>query len=293
MFGFSKNQKKENTSNSINAVDIIGSEEEKSSNELIETKLSLSPNWNIPNEDRYVYAFHNNESPKLKVNQISIYGMELKKLNNNSLIATALIKNTVKKSVHFNKTTILLLGANKEVIAKKEFDLNQLGTIPLNSARPWKFVFTSDDIVSEADVDLTTWSLAFEIKKKHQLDLEVSWEKSIAEKTKSTLKEIIANAKPLKSGEMNFMGIQAKRNDKGELVVTILIRNGSDKNITLQQVPLGVKDASDEEIAKGSFKIADFTVKANTSKPWSFIFPASMITKEEIDLTRWQVYPIR
>ncbi|WP_455432180.1 SLAP domain-containing protein [Tigheibacillus jepli] len=89
------------------------------------------------------------------------------------------------------------------------------------------------------------------------------------------------------------MGIAAKVNDNQDLVVTMLIRNGADKNITLQQIPLGVKDATGEEIARGTFKLEDFTIKANTSKPWSFIFPQSMVKKEQLDLSRWQAYPIQ
>ncbi|MGJ9458128.1 accessory Sec system S-layer assembly protein [Oceanobacillus sp. CF4.6] len=293
MFRFLK-QKKEENKHSVNAGEFLNSEENEPPDEMIKTELSILPNWKIRNEDRYVYAFHNNESPKLKVNQISIYGMELKKLKNNNLIVTALIKNTVKKSIHFNNTTILLLDGNKNIIAKKEFNLKELGAIPPNGARPWKFTFNKDDLIAKGtEIDTSSWSLAFEIKKKHRLELEESWEKSIAENTKASLEEIVANAAPLKSGEVNFMGVQAKQNEKSELAVTILIRNGSHKNVTLKQLPLGLKDASGEEVTKGGFELKDFTVKANTSKPWTFIFPESMITKEEIDLSKWQVYPIK
>ncbi|MFZ3578968.1 accessory Sec system S-layer assembly protein [Virgibacillus sp. DJP39] len=292
MFG-SKRQKKAEKESSVNAEEIIGSEDANQGEAMIDTELSLLPNWNIPNEEKYVYAYHNSESPKLKVNQISLYPIEINKQKNNSLVATALIKNTLKKSIHFEKTTILLLGESKQVIAKKEFDLKQLGTLPPTSARPWRFLFSPNDISSGVDTDLNAWSLAFEIKRKHQLDLAESWEKSIAENTKSSLQKIVESAAPLKPGEVNFMGLEAKQKENKDLVVTILIRNGAEKNITLEQAPFGLKDASGEEIAKGSFKLEDFTVKANTSKPWTFIFPASVITKEEIDLSKWQVYPIQ
>ncbi|TMN21773.1 accessory Sec system S-layer assembly protein [Lentibacillus cibarius] len=291
MFGFAK-KKKNDTNEAVDANEYLESAPEADDQDSLETELSIPNDWNVPNEDRYVYAFHNNESPKLKQNQISIYGMELSKLKNNSFVATGLIRNTVQKSIKFGPTTILLLGPDKEVIAKKEFDLSRLGDIPANGARPWKFTFPTQDIVKDMDTP-HEWSLAFELKKKHRLDLEESWEQSIADETKANLEKIVQNAQPLKPGEMNFMGLSAKRQDDGGLAVTILIRNGSDKNVNLEQVPLGFKDASDEEIARGSFKLGNFTIKSNTSKPWTFIFPASMIKQEEIDLSRWKVYPIQ
>ncbi|WP_163969604.1 accessory Sec system S-layer assembly protein [Oceanobacillus halotolerans] len=291
MFNFSKKKKKEENE-AVDAAAYLDQEDTTTTDEM-ETTLSIPDNWNVSNEERYVYAFHNNEAPNLKVNQISIYGMEILKQNDNQIVVTGLIRNTVPKTVKFAKTNILLLGSDQKVIAKKEFDLARLGNIPANGARPWKFVFGKEDIKQKPDAPLRDWTLAFELKKKHQLDLEESWEKSIADETKTKLEQIVSNAPSLKPGEVNFMGLDAKQKDSGDLVVTILIRNGSEKNISLQQVPLGVKDASGDEVAKGGFKLEDFSVKANTSKPWTFIFPTSMITKEDIDLSRWQVYPLQ
>lgn len=291
MLGFSKKSKQKET-DTANASDYIEADSKTTSEDGIETELSIPSEWKIANEERYVYAFHNNESPNLKINQISIYGMELFE-REGSFVATGLIRNSVPKEVKFGSTPVLLLGPDKQVIAKREFDLSKLGNIPTNSARPWKFVFAGKNILQDVDIPSSDWSLAFEIKKKHQLDLEESWEKSIADEAKANLEKIIANANPLKPGEMNFMGLEVKRNKNSDLVITILIRNGSSKNVTLQQVPLGVKDATGEEFAKGSFQLENFTVKANTSKPWTFIFPASVITKEGIDLTSWKVYPLQ
>lgn len=295
MFNFSKGIKKQNKiamADDFLKEDHAGQHQANPVETEIETTLSIPEDWNLSDEERYVYAFHNSQSPKLKENQISIYGMELSE-NNSILEATGLIRSTVKQPIQFDKTTILLLDGNHEAIARKEFDLSKLGTFPENSARPWTFRFEKNDLLRDADDAATEWSLAFELKKPHQLALEESWEKSIAEQTRVSLEKIVENAPALKPGEVNFMGIKAKKQENGDLAVTILIRNGADKNIQLEQIPLGIKDASDEEVAHGSFSLDNFTVKANTSKPWTFIFPVSMITKEEIDLTKWKAFPIQ
>ncbi|SES88472.1 accessory Sec system S-layer assembly protein [Oceanobacillus limi] len=292
MFNFSRSKKKKTEDNVTDAAEYLASEVNGSSTENKETTLSIPDEWKLTDEERYVYAFHNSESPKLRENQISIYGMELSK-RKDSITVTGLIRSTVSKSIQFGKTAILLLNADKEPIARKEFDLSKLGTIPPNSARPWSFVFGRSELSMNIDELVDDWSLAFELKREHQLDLEESWEKSIAQETKESLEKLVKNAPSLKSGEVNFMGIEAKKKDSGELVVTLLIRNGSNKNIHLEQIPLGIKDASDQEVARGSFKMENFTVKANTSKPWSFVFPASMILVDEVDLTKWRAYPIQ
>lgn len=70
----------------------------------------------------------------------------------------------------------------------------------------------------------------------------------------------------------------------------ILIRNGSEKTVNLEKVPLVLEDATGDVLAKASFTPKDLKVKANTSKPWVFIFPQSMLIKESYSLDKWKVY---
>ena len=87
------------------------------------------------------------------------------------------------------------------------------------------------------------------------------------------------------------MGIQAQIDENGSLHTTLLIRNGSEKNVKFEQLPLIVEDASGDSVAKGAFQFEELEVKANTSKPWTFIFPKELVLKEDMDLSKWKVYP--
>lgn len=296
MFKYSKGKKKSNKENAVDANQVISDMEQPTSkSDEIETVLSIPNDWNMTDEERYVYAFHNSESPKLKTNQISIYGMELMKKDDNHVTVTGLIRSSVIQPILFEKTSILLLDKDGKYLAKREFDLGRLGELPSNSSRPWEFEFRPTDFADEEPVDIADgWSLAFELKKAHHLDLEPSWEKSLDDKSKEVLRKIVAEAPVLKENEVNLMGVKADYNEKGDLAVTILIRNGNeDKNITLEQLPLKLIDATETEVVRGVFKLEDLTVKANTSKPWTFIFPKSTIKSENPDFSRWKVIAIQ
>lgn len=296
MFPFSKKaremKKQSGEEQSIDANAILGESETSDDNEWIDTELSIHPEWKVPSEQKYVFAFHNNESKPLKPNQLSLSGIDMSKVGN-KYVFTAFIRQTLSKDIQLKETTILLLGPNNEKLARKEFDLSKVGTIPARSSRPWQFVFEQKDLLTNDSIPKTGWSLAFELKKKHQLDLEQTWKESLADEAIQSLEKIVANATPLKPGEVNFMGISAKYNENEDLAVTVLIRNGSEKNLTLQQLPLKVEDSSGEVIAQGGFKLNEFEVKANTSKPWTFIFPQSLVTKKDADLSKWRVYPVQ
>ena len=200
-------------------------------------------------------------------------------------LSKPLFATVCRKRITFQEPVpLLLLGPDGETLARQEFDLSVLGEMPAESQPTMLFVFEEKN-VRVKEIPQTDWKLAFELKKPkepHALDLEESWEKSLAETDKEKLEQLVKSITPPKAGEVNFMGIQARIDENGSLHTTLLIRNGSEKNVKLEQLPLIVEDASGEVIAKGGFQFDHLEVKANTSKPWTFIFPKELLLKEEL-----------
>jgi accessory Sec system S-layer assembly protein len=287
-----KNVNKTGEDTTVSSEELLNEAVETSDENEVETKLAYSPAYEPAQELKYVYQFMNLELSPLKPNQISLAGVDLKQ-DEEQVTVTAFIRNSLNKAIKLQEMPLLLLGADGEKLARKEFDLSVVGDIPAKSSVPWLFEFAAGDLAVDGDLPKTGWKLAFELKaqKKHSLDLEESWANSLPEQDKARLHQLVDGMAAPKPGEVNFMGLQAKKSEDGNLHVTMLIRNGSDKNIQLQQLPLEVVDASGDVIAKGGFALNDFEVKANTSKPWTFIFPSSLVLKEEIDLSVWKAYP--
>ena len=290
---FRKNEKKmknEGKDSAFSSKELVNTEDdhnEVDENADIETELSLHPSWVLSTEQTYVYRFLNNELAPLKPNQISLAGTELRR-EGDDLLAITFVRNSLSKAITFEKVMLILLDADKQPIARHEFDMSELGELPGKSSRPWQFIFPKSSILKE-EFSTTDWTIAFEIKGKHSLDLEESWNSSLSIEDKEKLQKIVDSLTPPKEGEVNFMGLQASRHENGDLHVTVLIRNGSPKTISIQQLPLQVRDASKEVIAKGGFQLDNLQVVANTTKPWTFIFPASLVTKNDIDLSSWSI----
>ncbi|WP_027409253.1 accessory Sec system S-layer assembly protein [Anoxybacteroides tepidamans] len=262
----------------------------------VKTKLSFHPDWDLPPQEKYVYQFHHQQLPALKPNQISISGMKLIEYNE-GFVVVAFLRSTLPKPIRFEQINLLLLDENGQAIAKRTFEMDSFGELPPMTARPWRFLFSAEDKLVDK-IPQEGWKIAFELKQaakpqEHRLDLAASWEQALSTEQREHLQRMIETLPPLSAGEINFMGLEAKINDNHDLMVTLLIRNGSDKNIQLEQIPLIVEDASGDIVCKGAFHLEDFEVKANTSKPWTFIFPAHLLLKEHIDLTSWKVYPPR
>ncbi|MCM3718493.1 accessory Sec system S-layer assembly protein [Fictibacillus phosphorivorans] len=285
-----KNPNKTGEDTTVSSQELLNEQVEQSTEEEVETKLFYSPAYELEQELKYVYQFLNLELPPLKPNQISLSGVDLKQ--DGGVTVTAFIRNSLSKAIKLQEMPLLLLDAEGKKLARKVFDLSVVGEIPAKSSVPWLFSFEAADLFVEGELPKTGWKLAFELKapKKHTLDLEESWA-NLPEQDKARLEQLVDDMAAPKPGEINFMGLNAKKSVDGNLHVTMLIRNGSDKNIQLQQLPLEVVDASGDMIARGGFALNDFEVKAYTSKPWTFIFPRSLVLKEEVDLSAWKAYP--
>ncbi|MFS1517093.1 accessory Sec system S-layer assembly protein [Bacillus sp. SCS-151] len=284
-----KNIQKQGEDSTVSANEVLGTDEQSHSNVEVKTELSFHPSSTVGVEEKYYYQFLNNELSPLKENQVSLSGIELKNVED-GYVVSAFVRNSLNKSIHFNETALLLIGPDGERLARKVFNLKGLGNLPARSSRPWEFHFEEQHVIA-SELPSTGWRLAFEIKKPHALDLEESWEKSLADQDKKMLAKLVQETPAPKPGEVNFMSLQAKQAQDGSLHVTMLIRNGSPNHINLEKLPLIVEDATGEVIAKGGFTLNSLQVKANTSKPWTFIFPPSLLLKEQIDLQSWKAYP--
>lgn len=265
----------------------------KDNDEEIITTLSIHPEWQISKEDEYAFRFLNMECPPLKANQLSLYGIHLIEESDNLFRITAFIRHSLQQPIALSETTLVLLNEKDEILGRKTFDLTEVGELPPQSARPWSFYFTEKDLFT-TDLPREGWKLAFQLQpstRKHSLELASSWKQSLASAEKKKLRELVESLEPPKKGEVNFMGLQAKVSENGDLHVALLIRNGSEKNVSLEQLPLQIEDAAGDIVASGSFKLDDFSIRANTSKPWTFIFPAHLVVKKTPDFSRWRAYP--
>jgi accessory Sec system S-layer assembly protein len=288
-----KNNKKQGTDSVIDSKKLLGDEATDTgdtSGASVTTELYYTPDMKISQEDRYYFQFLHNELPALKPNQIALAGIELKQEGTEWHII-AFVRNSVAPGVSFTHIPLTLVGPNGEKLGQKTFDLSFLGQLPGNTSTPWMFIFNESDMLTK-DIPAEGWKLAFEIRPPHKLDLSETWEQNLPQGDKDSLKKLVEETlPPPKVGEVNFVGMQAKLNEDGSLRTTVLIRNGNHFDINLQQVPLFVEDINGLIVAQGVFELQDFGVKSNASKPWTFIFPAEMVTKEPMDLSKWKVYP--
>ncbi|MFF2458028.1 SLAP domain-containing protein [Peribacillus simplex] len=132
--------------------------------DTIHTALMFHKGWEISKQEEYVYKFHHKRLPALKPNQISISGIKLTRAEDDVIIV-AFLRNSIEKAVRFDIVDLLLVDGDGKFLAKKTFDLTELGEVPALSSMPWRFLFEEEDMLAESIPD-EGWKIAFEWKGK-------------------------------------------------------------------------------------------------------------------------------
>ena len=164
---------------------------------LVKTSLVFHHDWELSNQERYVYMYKHQQLPLLKENQVSIKGLKLLQYED-GFVVVAFLRNTLPKSIQFENITILLMDDNGTTLAKKVFELDTMGEMPALSCMPWRFLFENEDKLVDT-IPAEGWNLAFEIKQSqaaapHQLDLDESWEKELSPVKVEQLEKIVAKS---------------------------------------------------------------------------------------------------
>lgn len=291
LFSMFKKTEKTGADSTIDSEEILEGSAQSSGTDEVETTLSLHPQWTLSQEQEYVFRFLANELEPLKPNQISLSGIDIDvEPANGSWLVKSFFRSSLEQSISVGSVELMLLDEEGKTLASQEFDLKELGDIPGKSARPWVFVFTKENIFAE-EPPAENWKLAFNVQSMvpHKLELEQAWEDGLSAEQKAALEKVVENMPKLKPREVNFAGFQVKKQEDGSIAASIFIRNGHSKQINIEKLPLELIDATGDIVARGSFDLAPLSVKANTSKPWTFIYPKEMVQKEEPDFSRWTI----
>lgn len=130
----------------------------------VHTALMFHKGWEISKQDEYVYKFRHQRLPALKPNQISLSGIKLTRVEDDVMIE-AFLRSSIEKAVSFDIVDLLLVDGKGKFLAKKAFDLSELGELPALSSMPWRFLFEEGDMLAESIPD-EGWKIAFEWKRK-------------------------------------------------------------------------------------------------------------------------------
>lgn len=259
-----------------------------SNSDKIQPKLLLPANL-ATHEKEYFQGLYDNLS-LMKKGHLDITGANLNTNHPTQLVVTAFIRSTVEKPVTIPPTTIQLLDTKSNILTEKHESFRGFSTINPNQSIPLMIEFPKQNLNITDFQLLDGWSLSFSNNMQHQADFSDLDIEKITEAMIQKLNDLIEN-NPLDFNELAIVGFDITFDDHENLLVNILLRNGTPDDLIIKQLPLKLYDAKDELLTQGTFHFKNLRLLANTTKPITLSFPATSIKKQkqDIDLSSWSI----
>ncbi|MDO0824404.1 SLAP domain-containing protein [Desulfosporosinus nitroreducens] len=208
---------------------------------------------------------------------------------NGALIVGFFVSNGMSEKVKFKSVPLVLMDSDKRVLARQSFGADVIGEVVGRSEKACVVRFRRDNVYGQ-DIP-SDCQICFDIPAKRPQGIEIQYQslpENISEDQQQELEKILAKLPSMKQGEVNFSPLKAIITVQNDLLTTVIIRNFSDKQINLEQIPLAVFDAHREELARGVFNIENLSIEPFKAILWTFNF-GSVLQDRDIDLSSWHI----
>lgn len=271
-----------------------GEEERK----LVETKLSLHPDWEVVNEkisfaQKELMEKEVAEMPPIKEGTITINGIYAVK-NGDQLEVGIYLRNAMSRNLVLGRAYLAVTDLAGNVLAKQMFNFSEMGEIPPYSVRPWELYYDAENLFVE-EVQYDNWKLAFEIDESlsDEITPVIQTIPPIdPEKVElALLKEYAQQLPPMEAGQMDFNLYRARYDREGNLNVDIVIRSAHREPVTISELPLAIEDEQGNDVALGIFRWPEgLTVQPFTVTARNLEFPAHAVRIRDANLKKCSIY---
>ncbi|MCJ8173677.1 SLAP domain-containing protein [Clostridium botulinum] len=222
-----------------------------------------------------------------EINVAGIYAYDL----GDKYEVKAYLRNGIEKQINFEEIPFKIINSKGELLASQTFDLKSMGNIPSYCARPCVLYFDKKNVfVDKIPVD--DWKLVFNNSLKAVRNLMVDIEnlpEGIDAKSKKVYTDFLEGLSDLKEGEVSFSKFSIGINENGHLLVTIVVRNGCNKGINIEKLPMTIRDEKGNFVVSEVFELKDLKVSPMKAKVCNFAFPLQIKEKAVIPLDSWKI----
>jgi len=230
------------------------------------------------------------ELEPIKADQINVSGIYTYDLGD-KIEVKVYIRNGLSKNVNLEYVPFVILNSKEETLAYQIFNLQSLGEIPPLSARPVKLYFEKKNVYVDS-IPMDDWHVAFDTKVSVKRRVRVEYEnlpKDVEVDEKVVFDNFLKELPDLNEGEFSVSTFSVGVQKNGNILVTLVMRNGTNKPIQLDKIPMTVKDANGTVVKSNLFELSKFSVSPFRARICNFAFPTGLTLEDNVALENWSV----
>lgn len=201
------------------------------------------------------------------------------------------IRNMMPKQINFDDIYLGIEDENGNVIKEQKFNLAYLGNIPPYSVKVTKLFFEADGINLD-DSKFENLKICFSSKVKAFNSIDTEFQdlpENFTHEQIAVCNRYLKNLNKLEANTVTLSAVDLLNNDDGNIIISIIVRNGYDKEIKLEEIPISVFDKNDSKIASVRFKTDNLDILPKKARLFNLIINKENIIGENYDLSKWKV----
>jgi SLAP domain-containing protein len=259
----------------------------------IETKLSLPENLDniVSDVQKEILNDEVAQLSPIKENDINISTVYVFE-NKDNIEAKVYFRNGLSRKINFEYLPLIMVNSKDEIIAKKTFNLKEMGDFPPDSARPWKLFFDKSEVnmnkFSPEDCKVI-FDTGLKAVKYAPITLD---EDSVGEKKYvSMFQDFMKTLPGVKRDNISISKFKIALQEQGKIIVTLIVRNGCNKSINIEKLPITIKDEKGTIVASGIFETNGLKVEPMKARVCNFTFNTNvnMELEHSVVLDNWNV----
>lgn len=256
----------------------------------LDIKLSLAPEVEVVMSEvqkDYLEEEMAETIPQMEKGQINISGVYAYK-DGDKLEVKFYIVNGLNQEINLGKIPLKIITSAGEEVAYQVFDLKEMGKIPPCAARPGKVYFNKGNVFVD-EIKHDDWKLVFDgnIQAVKYADIEFEkFPEDMTEKDKNSFNDFLTKIRKIEKGQFAANVFTMLQYKNGDILLTLVFRNGEDEEVTLEKLPLTLEDENKDVIFSAMYTLEDFKISAQKARILSVVVKKDILLKDEFDLTK-------
>jgi len=227
-------------------------------NKKIDIRLNIPKGQNVsPLKERILQEELDNinEIKPLGENQINLATTYILK-KENELELGIFIRNTMKSALSLEIIDLAVQGSKGDIIATVQCNLKELGAMPSCTGTPYtiRFSLNKGAIYNKDEEYKVIFVNGDELKGFRSVETEIeNMPIDISFEEEEALISFTKNLATLKKDEVNISIFRSIKTDNGGIDITLLIRNGYNRDIKLEKLPITIVNYNNYPICKHVF----------------------------------------
>lgn len=209
-----------------------------------------------------------NKENSLEENQVNLTTTYI--LNNGTELEVGFfIRNTMKSALSLEVMNLAVQSSKGDIIATMQCNLKEMGTMPSCTGTPYSLKFTlNEGAIYDKDEEYKVIFVNFNgLKGFSSVETEIeNMPIDMSFKEEEALLNFEKNLATLKKDEINISIFRSIKTDNGGIDITLLIRNGYNKNIVLDRLPITIMNYNNYPVCKHVFTAANGLVSISPLK---------------------------